>query len=193
MVAFSSFAKPHLCCPNVQLLVLWFMYLLFSLYRLNFTWINIFLFSPNLPTAAAILFRCCFVLSTALIWLALCECLCLLTNQNTLFFSLFCTELPIFCTKLPYFCIVFPKNCITLSQSESRNFCMYIIINITTTIRRVFCRVLKNMCSYRKQMQLLAKQHQRSISSILRFKLVSVTLEEAFGSLFSARNIFRSF
>ena len=50
------------------------------------------------------------------------------------FFLFFCTELPIFCTKLPYFCIVFPKNCITLSQSESRNFCMYIIRRIINTI-----------------------------------------------------------
>ena len=50
------------------------------------------------------------------------------------FFSFFCTELPIFCTKLPYFCIVFPKNCIILSQSQSRNFCMYIIRRIINTV-----------------------------------------------------------
>ena len=36
MVAFSSFTKPLLCCPNVQLQVLWFMYLLFSLYWSNY-------------------------------------------------------------------------------------------------------------------------------------------------------------
>ena len=32
-----------------------------------------------------------------------------------------------FCTQLPFFCTVLPKNCISLSQSQSRNFFMYII------------------------------------------------------------------
>ena len=50
------------------------------------------------------------------------------------FFHFFCTELPIFCTKLPYFCSVFPKNCITLSQSESINFCMYIIHGVMVSV-----------------------------------------------------------
>ena len=36
-------------------------------------------------------------------------------------------ELPYFCTELPHFCIEFTKNCISLSQSDSRNFFMYII------------------------------------------------------------------
>ena len=35
--------------------------------------------------------------------------------------------LPHFCTKLPFFCTVLPKNCISLSQSQSRNFFVYII------------------------------------------------------------------
>ena len=54
------------------------------------------------------------------IWLALSEFLCLLANQNVTFVTLFCT-------KLPFFCTVLPKNCISLSQSQSRNFFMYII------------------------------------------------------------------
>ena len=54
------------------------------------------------------------------IWLALSEFLCLLANQNVTFVTLFCTQLPFFCT-------VLPKNCIPLSQSQSRNFFMYII------------------------------------------------------------------
>ena len=54
------------------------------------------------------------------IWLALSEFLCLLTNQNVTFVTLFCTQLPFFCT-------VLPKNCIPRSQSQSRNFFMYII------------------------------------------------------------------
>ena len=60
------------------------------------------------------------------IWLALSEFLCLLTNQNVTFVTLFCTKLPFFCTQLPFFCTVLPKNCISLSQSQSRNFFMYI-------------------------------------------------------------------
>ena len=36
LVAFSGFVKPLLCCPNFQFLVLWFIYLLFPLIRLNF-------------------------------------------------------------------------------------------------------------------------------------------------------------
>ena len=54
------------------------------------------------------------------IWLALSEFLCLLANQNVTFVTLFCT-------KLPFFCTVLPKNCISLSQSQWRNFFMYII------------------------------------------------------------------
>ena len=61
------------------------------------------------------------------IWLALSEFLCLLANQNVTFVTLFCTKLPFFCTQLPFFCTVLPKNCIPLSQSQSRNFLMYII------------------------------------------------------------------
>ena len=55
------------------------------------------------------------------IWLAPSEFLCLLANQNATFVTLFCTQLPFFCT-------VLPKNCIPLSQSQSRNFLMYIIM-----------------------------------------------------------------
>ena len=58
------------------------------------------------------------------IWLALSEFLCLLANQNVTFVTLFCT-------KLPFFCTVLPKNYISLSQSQSRNFFMYIIIQET--------------------------------------------------------------
>ena len=50
-------------------------------------------------------------------------------------FLFFALNYPFFALKLPYFCIVFPKTCISLSQSESRNFCMYInyiIINNIT-------------------------------------------------------------
>ena len=54
------------------------------------------------------------------IWLGPSEFLCLLANQNATFVTLFCTQLPFFCT-------VLPKNCISLSQSQSRNFFMYII------------------------------------------------------------------
>ena len=61
------------------------------------------------------------------IWLALSEFLCLLTNQNVTFVTLFCTQLPFFCTQLPFFCTVLPKNCIPRSQSQSRIFFMYII------------------------------------------------------------------
>ena len=46
LVDFSSFVKPLLCCINVQLLVLWLIYLRESM----------FLLSPNLQTAAAMLF-----------------------------------------------------------------------------------------------------------------------------------------
>ena len=48
------------------------------------------------------------------------EFLCLLANQNVAFVTLFCT-------KLPFFCTVLPKNCTSLSQSQSRNFFMYIL------------------------------------------------------------------
>ena len=86
-----------------------------------------------------------FGLWTALIWLALSVCLCLLTNQNVPFFPPFCTESPIFCTKLPYFCIVFPKSCISLSQSESRNFCMYFII-VEKVEDLSFSFPIRNLC-----------------------------------------------
>ena len=66
------------------------------------------------------------------IWLALSEFLCLLTNQNVTFVTLFCTKLPFFCTQLPFFCSVLPKNCLSLSQSQWRNFFMYIIKYGTT-------------------------------------------------------------
>jgi len=56
------------------------------------------------------------------IWLVLSEFLCLLADQNVTFVTLFCT-------KLPFFCTVLPKNYIPLSQSQSRNFFMYIISN----------------------------------------------------------------
>ena len=59
------------------------------------------------------------------IWLALSEFLCLLANQNVTFVTLFCTQLPFFCT-------VLPKNCISLSQSQSRNFFMFIIKFVMT-------------------------------------------------------------
>ena len=54
------------------------------------------------------------------IWLAICEFLWSLTNQNVWFVSSFCTELTLFCT-------VFKKNCTALNQSEWKNFFMYII------------------------------------------------------------------
>ena len=57
------------------------------------------------------------------IWLALIEFLCLLAYQNVTFVYLFCT-------KLPFFCTVLPKNCIFLSQSQSSNFFMYIIMTV---------------------------------------------------------------
>ena len=46
LVDFSSFVKPLLCCINVQLLLLWLIHLRESM----------FLLSPNLQTAAAMLF-----------------------------------------------------------------------------------------------------------------------------------------
>ena len=61
------------------------------------------------------------------IWLVLSEFLCLLANQNVTFVTLFCNKLPFFCTQLPSFCTLLPKNCISVSQSQSRNFFMYII------------------------------------------------------------------
>ena len=57
------------------------------------------------------------------IWLAICELLCSLTNQNACFITFFCIQLPLFCT-------VLRKNCTVLSQSESSNFFMYIIIQV---------------------------------------------------------------
>ena len=54
------------------------------------------------------------------IWLAICEFLWSLTNQNAWFVSSFCSELTFFCT-------VFEKNCTALNQSKWRNFFMYII------------------------------------------------------------------
>ena len=49
------------------------------------------------------------------IWLAICELLCSLTNQNACFITFFCIQLPLFCT-------VLRKNYTVLSQSESSNF-----------------------------------------------------------------------
>ena len=54
------------------------------------------------------------------IWLAICELLCSLSNQNACFITFFCIQLPLFCT-------VLRKNCNVLNQSESSNFFMYII------------------------------------------------------------------
>ena len=83
------------------------------------------------------------------IWLALSEFLCLLANQNVTFVSLFCAKLPFFCTQLPFFCTVLPKTCIPLSQSQSRNFFMYIIINVTMKFRRRKC-IFQNSLPYEK-------------------------------------------
>ena len=47
------------------------------------------------------------------------------------FVTSFCTELTYFCTKFPHFCIKFTKNCISLSQSDSKFFFMYIIIQLS--------------------------------------------------------------
>jgi len=54
------------------------------------------------------------------VWLAICEFLWSLTNQNAWFVSSFFTELTLFCT-------VLKKDCTALNQSEWRNFFMYII------------------------------------------------------------------
>ena len=54
------------------------------------------------------------------IWLAICELLCSLTNENACFITFFCIQLPLFCT-------VLRKTCSVLSQSESSHFFMYII------------------------------------------------------------------
>ena len=59
------------------------------------------------------------------IWLAICEFLWSLTNQNSWFVSSFFTELTLFCT-------VFKENCTALNQSEWRNFFMQIISYIIT-------------------------------------------------------------
>ena len=53
------------------------------------------------------------------IWLALCELLCSLTNQNACFITFFCVQLPLSCTVW--------KNCTVLSQSALSIFFMYII------------------------------------------------------------------
>ena len=63
------------------------------------------------------------------IWLALSEFLCLLDNQTVTFVTLFWTKLPFF---LPLFWTVLPKNCISLSQSQSRNFFIFIIKFVMT-------------------------------------------------------------
>ena len=63
------------------------------------------------------------------IWLAICELLCSLTNQNACFITFFCIQLPLFCT-------VLRKNCIVLSQSESSNFFMYIISALNSCDKR---------------------------------------------------------
>ena len=55
------------------------------------------------------------------IWLAICELLCSLTNQNACFISFFRIQLPLFST-------VLRKNCTVLSQSESSNFFMYNVL-----------------------------------------------------------------
>ena len=52
------------------------------------------------------------------IWLAICELLCSLTNQNACFITFFA---------LITSSAVLRKNCTVLSQSESSNFFMYII------------------------------------------------------------------
>ena len=55
----------------------------------------------------------------ARIWLAICEFLWLLTNQNVWLVTL-----------LHLFCIELPENCIYFSQSELSNFFMYIISSV---------------------------------------------------------------
>ena len=59
--------------------------------------------------------------SEARIWLAICEFLWLLANQNVWFVTS--------CTELTLLCIELPENCIYLNQSELSNFFMYIIRN----------------------------------------------------------------
>ena len=80
------------------------------------------------------------------IWLALSEFLCLLGNQSVAFVTLFstklpflCTQLPFLCTQLPFFCTVLPKNCTCLSQSQWRNFSMYIINQVIVLISVILC------------------------------------------------------
>ncbi len=53
-------------------------------------------------------------------------------SKNSVCFS-FLHRISFFCTKLTHFCIEFTKNCISLSQSDSRNFFMYLKIEIITT------------------------------------------------------------
>ena len=67
--------------------------------------------------------------SKARIWLAICEFLWLLTNQNVWFVILLYTELTPFCTELP-------ENCIYLNQSEMSNFFMYIINDVIGCMRK---------------------------------------------------------
>ena len=79
---------------------------------------------PQMPTIAVFAWNWSgvdpnFAPFTWRIWLALSEFLCLL---------MFVT---LFCTKWPFFCTLLPKNYISVSQSQSRNFYMYIIIQET--------------------------------------------------------------
>ena len=55
------------------------------------------------------------------IWLVLTKPCCLVANQKRELISYFCTELTLFCT------VFLKKNCAAFSQSEWRNFLMYII------------------------------------------------------------------
>ena len=54
------------------------------------------------------------------VWLAICEFLWSLTNQNTWFVTSFCPELTLFCT-------VFKTNCTTLNSQDGYFFFIYVI------------------------------------------------------------------
>ena len=56
------------------------------------------------------------------IWLALSEFLCLLTNQNVTFVTLFCTKLPFFCTQLPFFLPCYLKTAFLLANHNGEIF-----------------------------------------------------------------------
>ena len=94
------------------------------------------------------------------IWLALSEFLCLLANQNVTFVTLFCTQLPFFCTQLPFFCTVLPKNCISLSQSQWRNFFMYIISMVIAWFEVIFGRDITSDIS--KLLYLISRAFRRA-------------------------------